>query len=373
MENDLTGNLSRTASAASMRSQRSQTVRGKSRRFVSQISSSASSISDKSLTSFPSFSGDSPTQEPPQFILPANDGTANRKTSAAPSMVDSLTTSSPSLHSRTALFDDTPSSSSHVPGSVHHANDEHIERLIARNGAVKLVRQIAEDLARRDAQIAALRRKTEERERALRKIILECGLSNLDLETRLRTIEGERRISGAPALPSESALEDLMSDAMSETVVADELDSIENDATIRAKEPSPDKLTPGTTRGWKDYILGINGDAVTNGATVHVRSGGPGRRTILQNDLFHPPDAVSSLENLSRPPSSGSTTGTRQRKQSSLAALALKLVAGSSTVRDSDSASDRGRSNSAEIEPPGRTPSRTSTKSTMSARAAPKN
>lgn len=386
MENDLTGNLSRTASAASMRSQRSQTVRGKSRRFVSQISSSASSISDKSLTSFPSFSGDSPTQEPPQFILPANDGTANRKTSAAPSMVDSLTTSSPSLHSRTALFDDTPSSSSHVPGSVHHANDEHIERLIARNGAVKLVRQIAEDLARRDAQIAALRRKTEERERALRKIILECGLSNLDLETRLRTIEGERRISGAPALPSESALEDLMSDAMSETVVADELDSIENDATIRAKEPSPDKLTPGTTRGWKDYIWGgtgkasrttsrassINGDAVTNGATVHVRSGGPGRRTILQNDLFHPPDAVSSLENLSRPPSSGSTTGTRQRKQSSLAALALKLVAGSSTVRDSDSASDRGRSNSAEIEPPGRTPSRTSTKSTMSARAAPK-
>ncbi|RAL67122.1 hypothetical protein DID88_007901 [Monilinia fructigena] len=278
-------------------------------------------------------------------------------------MVDSLTTSSPSLHSRTALFDDTPSSSSHIPGSVHHANDEHIERLIARNGAVKLVRQIAEDLARRDAQIAALRRKAEERERALRKIILECGLSNLDLETRLRAIEGERKDLWRPCSTN-----------------------IENDATIRAKESSPDKSITGTTRGWKDYIWGgtgrashttsrassINGDAITNGATVHVRSGGPGRRTILQNDLFHPPDAVSSLENLSRPPSNGSTTGNRQRKQSSLAALALKLVAGSSTVRDSESTSGRGRSNSAEIETPGRTPSRTSTKSTMSARAASK-
>ncbi|KAI9650801.1 hypothetical protein NHQ30_000832 [Ciborinia camelliae] len=387
MENATTGNLSRAASAASMRSQRSQTVRGKSRRFVSQISSSASSISDKSLTSFPSFSGDSPTQERSNFILPANDGIANRKTSAATSMVDSLATSSPSSHSRTALFDDAPLGSSHIPGSVHHANDEHIERLIARNGAVKLVRQIAEDLARRDAQITALRRKAEERESALRKIILECGLSNLDLETRLRAIEGERKLSGVPTQPSESALEGLMNDAMSETVIAGELDSMENDATIRAKEPLPDKPIRGTSRGWKDYIWGgtsktshsnsrassINGDAVTNGATVHVRSGGPGRRTILHNDIFHPPDAVSSLESLSRPPSSDSTTGNGKRKQSSLASFALKLVAGTSTIRDSNGTTGRGRSNSAETEPPGRTPSRTSTKTTMSARAAPKN
>ncbi|ESZ94321.1 hypothetical protein SBOR_5317 [Sclerotinia borealis F-4128] len=383
MENDTTGNLSRTASAASMRSQRSQTVRGKSRRFVSQISSSASSISDKSLTSFPSFSGGSPTQERSHFILPANDGIANRKASAATSIVDSLTTSSPSSHSRTALFDDAPLGSSHVPGSVHHANDEHIERLIARNGAVKLVRQIAEDLARRDAQMAALRRKAEERERALRKIILECGLSNLDLETRLRAIEGEAKLSGAPVPPSESALEDLMNDAMSETVIVGELDSMENDATIRAKEPAADRPIAGTSRGWKEYIWGgtsrtsrtnsrtssINGDAVTNGA---VRSGGPGRRSILKNDLFHPPDAVSSLENLSRPPSCGSTTGNRQRKQSSLATLALKLVAGTSTVRDPDGTTSRGRSDNAESEPPGRNPSRASTKTTMSARAAPK-
>ncbi|KAF7925082.1 uncharacterized protein EAE98_007170 [Botrytis deweyae] len=386
MENDITGHLSRTASAASMRSQRSQTVRGKSRRLASQISSSASSISDKSLTSFPSFSGDSPTQERSHFILPTNDGIANRKASAAASIVDSLTTSSPSLHSRSALFDDAPLGSSQVPGSVHHANDEHIERLIARNGAVKLVRQIAEDLARRDAQMAALRRKAEERERSLRKIVLECGLSNLDLETRLRAIEGERKLSGAPAPPSESALEDLMNDAMSETVVAGELDSLENDATIRAKEPSPGKSNTGTSRGWKDYIWGgtsktsrttsrassINGDVITNGATAHARSGGPGRRTILQNDIFHPPDAVSSLENLSRPPSSGSIAGNRQRKQSSLATLALKLVAGTATVRDPDGKTDRGRSNSAGTEQSGRTPSRTSTNSTTSARAVPK-
>ncbi|PQE33183.1 TBC domain-containing protein [Rutstroemia sp. NJR-2017a WRK4] len=384
MENEATTNLSRTASynsTTSMRSQRSQNARARPRRLVSQISSSASSISDKSLTSFPSFSGDSPTQER-AFSLPPNDGVANRKSSATTSVAD-LTSSTASLQRRTALFDDAPMGPSHVPGSIHHANDEHIERLIARNGAVKLVRQIAEDLARRDAQIASLRRKAEERERALRKIILECGLSNLELETRLRTIESGRKASGSSIAPSEPAIADLVNDAMSETVVMGELDNLENDATIRAKEPSPEKQIGGTTKGWKDYIWGgtskrssrtnsrassINGDALVNGTNAPARIGVQGRRTILQDDVFQPP----SGEGDSRPPSSESTTGNRQKKQSSLATLALKLVAGTSTVRDHDASASRGRSNSTGTEPPGRTASRTSTKTTMSARQAPR-
>ncbi|KAM3066116.1 hypothetical protein ACMFMG_010543 [Clarireedia jacksonii] len=384
MENDSTGNLSRSASyksTSSMRSQRSQHARAKPRRLVSQISSSASSISDKSLTSFPSFSGDSPTQDR-AFSSPANDGVANRKSSAATSIAD-LASSSASLQRRTALFDDAPMGPSHVPGSIHHANDEHIERLIARNGAVKLVRQIAEDLARRDAQIASLRRKAEERERALRKIILECGLSNLELETRLRTIESGRKASGSSFAPSEPAIADLVNDAMSETVVIGELDNLENDATIRAKEPVPEKPVEGTTKGWKDYIWGgasrrtsrtnsrassINGDAMINVTNVPARNGVPGRRTILQDGVFQPP----SGEGDSRPATSGSTTSNRQRKQSSLATLALKLVAGTSTMRDGDASTSRGRSNSTGTEPPGRTASRTSTKTTMSARQAPR-
>src|SRR5690606_24919269 len=99
----------------------------------------------------------------------------------------------PPSPSRGALFDDPPPATRKVPGALHLADDAHIERLIARHGAVNLVRQIAEDLAQRDDQIASIRRRAEERERALRKIILECGLSSLDLETRLRTLEQEAR------------------------------------------------------------------------------------------------------------------------------------------------------------------------------------
>jgi hypothetical protein len=253
-------------SNASVRSSRSQTVRAQPRKYTSYMSSSASSISDKSLTSFPSFSPESP-RDGRSFLPPAVDGTANKSrvpSDPNPSIVESLTISSPSNQERIALFDDAPLSTRHVPGSIHHANDEHIERLIARNGAVALVRQIAEDLAQRDAQMAALRRKAENRERALRKIILECGLSNLDMETRLRTIEAEMKpVDINLDLESqEGGLEDLMSDAMGGTVALGERAFMDNDATIRARDSlkALESRPANVPKGWKDYIwLGIYG------------------------------------------------------------------------------------------------------------------
>lgn len=197
MDFDVNAPLQRSAShhsATSARSSRSQTVRVKPRKYASYVSSSASSISDKSLTSFPSLSPESPNERrifAPQATHETAFGeNASTRASDTLSIVESLTTLSPSK-ARSALFDDTPIGGKRVPGALHLASNEHIERLIARNGAVALVRLIAEDLAERDAQMAALRRKTEERERALKKIILECGISSLDLEKRLRAIEAE--------------------------------------------------------------------------------------------------------------------------------------------------------------------------------------
>ncbi len=376
-----------THSNASHKSSRSQTVRVKPRRYASYMSSSASSISDKSLTSFPSLSPESPKYERP-FLPGGLDGTANapRKPSdSAPSIVASLTTTSPSPRNRPSLFDDAPLSTYHVPGSIHHANDEHIERLIARNGAVALVRQIAEDLAQRDAQMAALKRKAEGRERALRKIILESGLSNLDLETRLRAIETEKSASSDASTDAgvsrEAGLEDLMSDAMSETVVMGELD-LDNDSTIRAAaklNALEDKPMSIVAKGWKDYIWGgtskqssransINEDAV-NGAHT-TRRGSTARKSVLQNGLFQPPESMKSQ---SRDSSQHSAmTMSRERKASSgLATLALKLVAGNTTPRDQESGG-RGRANSTGTAPAGRTQSTASAKTTMSARPAPK-
>jgi small G protein signaling modulator 3 len=379
-------------SNTSGKSSRSQTVRIKQRKYASYMSSSASSISDKSLTSFPSFSPESPRDERP-LIPKVTGGTANssRKPSdPAHSIVESLTTFSPS-QDRVGLFDDAPLATQQVPGAIHHASDEHIERLIARHGAVTLVRQIAEDLAQRDAQIASLRRKAENRERALRKIILECGLSNLDLETRLRAIEGEQNspvdsINGRDTLAGDVGLEDLMSDAMSETVVLGDQELTIHDATIRAADTLRALESRSTTaqRGWKDYIWGgtsrkssrassLNEDAGIGIEPATARtSGSAGRKSVMQNGLFQPPDTARGASRASSQSVQIATSNRDRKPSSGLATLALKLVAGTTlTSRDLDAGSgNRGRANSTDATPPGRTASAGSVRTTMSARPA---
>ena len=397
MELDVDSKLQRTGShhsTSSRRSQRSQTVRVKPRKYSSYISSSASSISDKSLTSFPSFSPESPRDER-IFQLRANDGTAqaSRKPSDPCSIVESLTTSSPSAKTRSALFDDAPLAASHVPGALHLANDEHIERLISRNGAVALVRQIAEDLAQRDTQIASLRRKGEERERALRKIILECGLSNLDLETRLRAIEGEQRVADDTNKDSTKGLglAGMMNDAMSDTVVLGDIGSMESDTTIRARDALralQQNKPPNTQRGWKDYIWGSGtsrkssrassvNEEVANGVKVNtpaLRNGGaPGRQTILENGVFQPPESTKPASRASSIHSSNvaNVPGRDRKASSGLATLALKLVAGTTTGRDADGSNGRGRASSTGNTSPSRVQSTSSARTTMSARTVP--
>lgn len=88
-----------------------------------------------------------------------------------------------------ALFDDSPRSSTDVPGSLHLAGDEHISRIIGRTGAVKLVRQFAQDLAQRDAELTALRIRADNRERELKRFLREAGVPSADIEKRLLRLE----------------------------------------------------------------------------------------------------------------------------------------------------------------------------------------
>ncbi|KAI1845343.1 hypothetical protein JX266_008438 [Neoarthrinium moseri] len=387
-----TGHLERSTSqlsTTSLRSGRGHTMRAKSRqraKLTSQPSSSASSIaaSDKSLTSFPSFSPDSPRADPPFFdnitsaawnASPTHD--ARRKPSnsqSVNSIVDDLTSESTPRTNRNSLFEDTPLSTRKIPGALHVADDDHIQRLINRHGAVNLVRQVAEDLAQRDAQIANLRRRADERERALRKIILECGLSNLDLETRLRVVEADLK---AQDQSKKGGLSDLMSDAMQDSVShGSSLYGRLNDATIRATGVStPKENEPkGTMRGWKDWILGtgtskrnsrassVNGD----GAKAALRGPTTGeRRPTIQEDLFTPPD-TESVRSSSRASSIYSAPGPR-KPSASLASMALQLVAGKATGRDGDSV--RGRSDSAGYAGSLRTSSAASGRTNVSTRA----
>ncbi|KAK1836083.1 TBC1 domain family member 2A [Podospora conica] len=378
-------------SATSMRSSRSGTVRPR-KKLASYPSSSASSIaaSDKSLTSFPSFSPESPrdgrsyfesvitddarstppSRKPSDPVIvdlrrPSDLQQRNTENQRPASIVESLTTSPPSAAStsRGALFDDAPPSNK-IPGALHHADDDHIERLIARHGAVNLVRQIAGDLAQRDAQIANLRRRADERERALRKIVLECGLSNLDLETKLRAVEQEARANDATRRRTGDGVSDLMTDAMSDDVRVPLGGGYVNDATIRASnlslpgtDPEPAK---GTIRGWKDYIWGGGGTSkkgsrasslsMNNGeASKTVIRAPPAaeRRPTLADDLFSPPEA-ESVRSSSRASSVHSATAQGQTvRKPSLASLALRLVAGGATAgRESEI---RGRATSAQM------------------------
>lgn len=416
-----TSPLERSISQQSYRSrssQRSNTVRASSRRarLASQPSSSASSIapSDKSLTSFPSFSPESPHDDHPTTPtssspspLTADDGTADDLTPAAaaavadplqlprdhtrprasPSIVESLLSATPSpsplpsatsatsaaatTRPRTALFDDdaAPLLQQSVPGALHVADDVHIQRLIARHGAVGLVRSIAEDLATRDAQIAALRRRADERERSLRKIIRECGLSNMDLETRLRAIERETRAAGG----RKGAVEDMVGEAMSEDFVPGS-STLYGEDTIRARASSNSTANgdngKGTARGWKDYLWGtgrrsgsrtssVNGDD----ARQTVIKAQPDRRPTIQEDLFNPPEEYPRSESRA-----SSINSVGPNRKTSLASSVLRLVAGgSSSARDGES---RGRANSSTTTGGSlRTPSASSARTNASARA----
>ncbi|KAK1754734.1 TBC1 domain family member 2A [Echria macrotheca] len=399
-------------SSASVKSHRSGTVRPR-KKLTSQPSSSASSIapSDKSLISFPSFSPESPRDERAYFDLDSNSSLSSRKRPGVlptdpeqylrqqqqkeqsqrdhqrtPSIVDSLTTASPPTAARGALFEDAPLSTTKIPGALHHADDEHIERLIARHGAVNLVRQMAEDLALRDAQMASLRRRADDRERALRKIALECGLSNLDLETRLRAIEQEAKASGMVRRTTAEGVSELLTDAMSDDVRSSHPFS---DATIRASATpvsgTDAEPTKGTMKVWKEYLWGtgsgkkssrassvsVNGEAGKASQTVIRAAPVAERRPTLAEDLFNPPETEDSVRSSSRASSVHSTHASRKP---SLASLALRLVAGGTTVaRDGEI---RGRATSAQVGGSLRTPSVSSNASAtaraVSAQGGPK-
>ncbi|KAI2616279.1 TBC-domain-containing protein [Hypoxylon sp. NC1633] len=351
-------------------------AKSKSRKLVSQPSSSASSIaaSDKSLTSFPSFSPQSPRREH-SLTTPESDASTvyvERRPGEAPTAATFIKTP------RNALFGDTPLPTQKIPGALHHADNEHIERLIIKHGAVKLVRQIAEDLAHRDQEIAKLRRKADGREKALRKIILECGLSNMELEAKLRSVEAGFQARDKIKCASGEDVSGMMSDAMDDSLSHNVLGINEiNDATVRASSLSMPKdaiTSKGTMRGWKDYLLGGGTSRKSSRAAsinedvpkTVVRAPTPGdRRPTIQEDLFTPPDADSARSS-SRASSiySGHTT---RKPSASFASMALQLVAGKASIRDSDSV--RGRSNSADQSGSVRSSSNTSTKTRASNRA----
>lgn len=415
-------NLERTSSQISTASRRSGTVRAGSRK-----QSLVTPTSAKTLESFPSLSPDlSPSASKqdkqlvasPKPISPHE--TPRRPSKTSPSTVESLITSTPSFRGRSALFEDSPNSPpSGVPGALHHASDDHIHKLIKKTGAVAFVRQLAEDLALRDAEMTTHRRRADQRERELKKMLREVEVSNLDIETRLHRLEngadgkiklqdpplrvdGKRlgRTNGKERMPGvTNGIDEMMGEAMQDYVGPDTgldegyLDSLEEadrQATLKARSvfskesdgrstlSSTDSGRPNSTlRGWKDYLWSAN---ATSGKTSRASSivsdntgdgedtmrarglsGSNARRKGLGDDLFQP------LAHASR---NQSSEATQSRKSStSVASWTMKLFAGNiqagqGTVRGRSATTGDGQPKNA------RTASSTSGPAPTSAKAA---
>ncbi|KIW63918.1 hypothetical protein PV04_08882 [Phialophora macrospora] len=218
---------SQTSHTSAEQKKQLKTLRGQPKRHGSKHSSRSIDEDDPALTSFPSFSPEVETKSSKsiaQEALPKPLRTISQKARDRKATLAGLTNASPSLNKQNALFDDSPRSSLDIPGSLHLASDEHIERLIARTGAVKLVRQYAADLAQRDAEISALRIRADHRERELKRILREINVPTAEVEKRLLRLEqGESDpglgTSSIPIDRSPPSLDGMMTEAMADDIV----------------------------------------------------------------------------------------------------------------------------------------------------------
>ena len=378
-KNDNNKNLKRTSSQLSTASRKSGTLRAGSRKHSLVTPTSA-----KTLESFPSLSPEASPglKSPKQFVaspLPQSPSATPFLSSSknSPSIVRSLITSKPSFSGRSGLFDDAPNESKqNIPGALHRAKDSDIKRLIDKNGAIALVRRLSEDVAQRDAEITAFRRRAEERERELKKMLREVEVSNLDIEARLHrlsnsakgsitlqdpptkggTVRGGVRDGKArvPAVPD--GIDEMMGEALKDDVgrisadidegYLDSLERIDKQATVKtrsvnskgsdgrsmASSRDSQSRPSSTIRGWKEYLWSRNGTSGKNSrassvvsdyneeiqSTLRARglSGNNSGRKRLDEHLFQPLGRASTMQ----------TPSVNQSRKSSSSAASWSLA-----------------------------------------------
>lgn len=323
--------------------------------------------------------------------------TVRKVTKSTQELVGSLVSATPSIRKRNALFDDTPHDLDKVPGNLHLASDEQVEEALKNANPVALVKQLANDLAQRDAQITALRRRAEERERILKKMLQECEVSNMDIEARLRGLDrSKEQQDGAndrgrtgkrpsdysvPGMHPEDPIDQRLALAMEDEVSAfPDFDAgampTEDEASIHSSGDAPKTTGRGN---WKSYLFAgskkssrapsvasvIDRDAEFTSTQNRSRasSGARRNRKPISNDLFVPPEsdggsgAIPTLRRLqSQDQIQQIKSASSSRKSSvSLASWALKMVAGNNQA-GRNSNSTRGRPSNAS-EPTERTAS----------------
>ncbi|RMZ79128.1 hypothetical protein DV738_g3420, partial [Chaetothyriales sp. CBS 135597] len=298
-------------SRASSDSKRAKTLRANPKRALSKASSSSLREVDPSLTSFPSFSPE-PESRPPQGVeeLPKVTRTISQKARDRKATLAGLTNASPGLDKQAALFDDTPRSSLDLPGSLHLANDSHIERLVAKNGAVNLLRQYAKDLALRDAELSALRVRADTRERELKRLLREADVPSAEIEKRLLKLEhgndGERNTARAKL---NGLMDEAITAQMASGLAATTVREIEY-----PKSPASGRFSPQSQKSPTKFdLLKANTIAASRNSS---RASSILSETSLDLDATLRPQQTSSnsttskalnLQNIFTPPAQGSS------------------------------------------------------------------
>lgn len=346
---------------------------------------------------------------PPDLGKNAGPTSTVRKVTKSTQQIVGTLVAAASAKDRSALFDDTPAESAEVPGNLHFASDENIQDAIKQGGAVALVKQLAGDLAQRDAQITALRRRAEERERVLKRMLQECEVSNMDIENRLRELDkgkdqsnglikvrtrGDSAVTGLhPDDPMEDRLARAMEDELAEHPDALGMDS--GNAGPVAEVMSINSVASDVPRepgrgNWKSYIWSgtsrkssrapsvaslIDREAESFAGQTRPRASSNANakppRKALANDLFIPPTgAVPALRRLhSQEHTTEPSTRRSSSSSTSLATWALKMVAGNSMANNNKGGTVRGRKSIAS-ESVDRTASIDSTRTAQSAKSA---
>ncbi|CBX92678.1 hypothetical protein IAQ61_005950 [Plenodomus lingam] len=348
------------------------------------------------------------TISPPDLGKTVGPTSTVRKVTKSTQQIVGTLVAAASAKDRSALFDDTPAESAEVPGNLHFASDENIKDAIKQSGAVALVKQLAGDLAQRDAQITALRRRAEERERVLKRMLQECEVSNMDIENRLRELDKgkdqshdltkirTRGDSAVTGLHPDDPMEDRLARAM-EDELAEHPDALGMDsgnavpmADVLSINSAASDAPRETGRGnWKTFIWSgtsrkssrapsvaslVDRDAESVAGQSRPRASSNANakppRKALANDLFVPPTgAVPALRRLhSQDHTTESSTRRSSSSSTSLATWALKMVAGNSMTNNNKGGTVRGRKSIAS-ESVDRTTSIDSTRTAQSAKS----
>jgi len=210
-----------------------------------------------------------------------------------------------------------------------------------------LIRQLAEDLAHRDRELVNFRRRAEERERALRRMLVEVEVSNADIEKRLVAATLQRKPSkdtlksDADGMSYTESIDEMMQQALSE----EDSFSVADDASGLNLSFEDDHVTPratlkvpglgmtdqdvdtvslnsnasrksSTLRGWKGFFMGQSSSGPDEETLKARRASAAGstvkkRKSISPKTFNQSPGETEATRSLLRCSSRASLASTR--------------------------------------------------------------